>query len=167
MVGIVSDTHGLLRPEVLTALAGCEQILHAGDVGKADVFERLCLLAPMFAVRGNVDRGAWADILPETLTVTVCKIRIHLLHDLQALAVDSLEEQIDLIVSGHSHRPAIRETAGVIYLNPGSAGPRRFSLPVTLARLTVDQAGIRVELIDVLANTVLQTLTSASRLASA
>lgn len=166
VVGIISDTHGLLRPEAVDALAGCQQILHAGDVGKVDVIERLCRLAPTDAIRGNVDRGGWADALSKTLTVSVRQLRIHVLHDLQTLAVDPLQGNVDLIVSGHSHRPAIRETAGVIYLNPGSAGARRFSLPVTLARLTIDPSGVRVDLIDVLANVILQTLIRAPRQAS-
>lgn len=166
VVGIISDTHGLLRPEALAALAGCHRILHAGDVGKADVIEGLRGVAPTEAVRGNVDLGTWADAFPETLTLAVRGLRIHLLHDLQALEVDPMKGNIDLIISGHSHRPAIRETAGVIYLNPGSAGPRRFSLPVTLARLTNDSNGTRVDLIDVFTKAVLQTLTRAPRRAS-
>ena len=143
-VGLISDTHGLLRPEARAALAGCELLLHAGDVGSPEVLEELAELAPLHAVRGNVDRGAWADALPEELTVEVDGLRIRVLHD--ASALDSAEG-LDVVVSGHSHQPARREERGVLWVNPGSAGPRRFRLPISVARLTVRSGRADAELI--------------------
>jgi len=136
-VGVISDTHGLLRPEALRALAGATHLIHAGDIGTLEVLEELRTIAPVTAVRGNNDRAAWAQGLPEATTCDIANVRLHLLHDLKALALDPTAAEIDVVVAGHSHRPCIETRAGVIYLNPGSAGPRRFRLPVSVAWLEI------------------------------
>lgn len=140
-VGVISDTHGLLRPEAIEALRGSELILHAGDVGNATVLEQLRAIAPTMAVRGNVD-GAWASALPLTDVVNVGQLHFYVLHELSALDLDPKTAGFAAVISGHTHRPCAEVRDGVLYLNPGSAGPRRFSLPVTIARLRV--AGKRV-----------------------
>jgi len=134
-LGILSDTHGLLRPEVLPALAGVGHILHAGDIGRSDIVPALAAIAPVTAIRGNVDTQAWAQAFPETIQLTLAGRRILMLHDRKALAGDPADDGLDLVVSGHSHRPGAETLAGVLHLNPGSCGPRRFRLPVTLALL--------------------------------
>jgi hypothetical protein len=134
-VGVISDTHGLLRPEALKALARSRHIVHAGDVGDAAVLEALEKIAPVTAVRGNNDRGPWARRLADTELLEIAGTRIYVIHDLAALDIDPVADEIDVVIAGHSHRPASRIDRGVLYLNPGAAGPRRFSLPVTLARL--------------------------------
>ena len=148
LVGVISDTHGLLRPEAIAALGGCDRIIHAGDLGKAEILEQLTRIAPTVAVRGNVDRGSWADALPETLTLAIQGVRIHVLHDVHALAMNPSANRIDVVISGHSHRPVNETKAGVLFLNPGSAGPRRFSLPVTVAKLKIRSARIKAEIVD-------------------
>lgn len=134
-IGILSDTHGLLRPEVLAALAGVEHILHAGDIGRPDIVPTLGTIAPVTAIRGNIDTQGWAQVYPETVRLTLAGRRILMLHDRKALAGDPAADGVDLVVSGHSHRPGAEKLAGVLHLNPGSCGPRRFQLPVTLALL--------------------------------
>ncbi len=166
-MGIISDTHGLLRPEALTALAGCDGVIHAGDLGQLGVYEALCCIAPTVAIRGNVDRGPWAQDFPETLALSVVGLHVYVLHDLNDLTFDPLAKRVDLVISGHSHYPVIKQKAGVLYVNPGSAGPRRFSLPVTLARLTINAVTLQVELIDVLAGTAVESLIVPRRVASA
>jgi putative phosphoesterase len=136
-IGVISDTHGLLRPEALTALAGSAFIIHAGDVGDPVVLLRLRDIAPAVAVRGNVDRQPWAAGLPATRLVEVEGHAIYVLHDLAALDIDPAAANVAVVISGHTHRPRIEEKGGVLYLNPGSAGPRRFDLPTTVARLTL------------------------------
>lgn len=144
-LGIISDTHGLLRPEALAALRGYERILHAGDIGKPEVLQALNPLAPVTAVRGNNDKGAWAEELPECARLTVAQTGIYLIHDLADLDIDPAAAGIRVVISGHSHRPAITERDGVLFLNPGSAGPRRFKLPVTVAELVIsDQVQARI-----------------------
>ena len=151
-IGIISDTHGLLRPQVADALSGCEQIIHAGDVGKPEVLEALGRLAPTVAVRGNVDRGVWAARLPPSALVKVGGINILALHDLHDLDLDPATAGVRVVVSGHSHQPCIEQRGGVLYVNPGAAGPRRFRLPVTLCRLEVGPGGqVETRLIDLLA----------------
>jgi putative phosphoesterase len=135
-IGLISDTHGLLRPEAVRALAGSELIIHAGDVGAPGILEELRRIAPVVAVRGNVDRGEWAKALPETAVAAPGIFVIHDVHDLQ---VDPAAAGYRAVVSGHSHRPSRTERGGVLYVNPGAAGPRRFRLPVTVA--TVDIGG--------------------------
>jgi putative phosphoesterase len=136
-VGVVSDTHGLLRPEAASALRGSDFIVHAGDVGKLEVLEQLRAIAPTLAVRGNVDGGAWATALPLREVLAVGPLHLYVLHDLAELDLDPKAAGFAAVISGHSHRPHTEVRDGVLYLNPGSAGPRRFSLPVTVARLQV------------------------------
>lgn len=147
-IGLVADTHGLLRPEAVAALRGAAQLVHAGDIGTPKVLAALRALAPLTAVRGNNDRGAWAAALPDTEVVNLGALRLYVLHDLQALDVDPVAAGFRVVVSGHSHRPALEERNGVLYVNPGSAGPRRFKLPVSVAWLEVNAdrvaAGIQV-----------------------
>ncbi|MBI3638054.1 MAG: metallophosphoesterase family protein [Candidatus Rokubacteria bacterium] len=147
LIGVISDTHGLLRPEALAALAGSDLIVHAGDVGGPDVLEGLRRLAPVVAVRGNNDRGRWAAALPETDVIDAGGRRLYVLHDLHALDVDPRAQGFDVVIAGHSHRPATERRDGVLYLNPGSAGPRRFSLPIALARLRVTPSRLHPELV--------------------
>jgi uncharacterized protein len=134
LVGIISDTHGLLRPEALDALGGSELILHAGDVGSGDVLERLSCIAPVVVVRGNVDTGVWASKLPITAELKVGECRIGVLHNIAHLKSQLADRGLDMVVYGHSHKPDRQVKEGVVYLNPGSAGPRRFRLPVSLIR---------------------------------
>lgn len=136
-IGVISDTHGLLRPEAVAALAGVDHILHAGDVGDPEILERLRTLAPVTAIRGNVDVAGVCGALPPTEAVEIGGRLFYLVHSLQDLDVDPVAAGVAAVVSGHSHRPDLQERKGVLYLNPGSAGPRRFDLPVTLAKVTV------------------------------
>lgn len=142
-VGVVSDTHGLLRPELLDLFAGVDYILHAGDIGRPGLVERLREVAPVTAIRGNVDRGDWAAPFPERVTVVFGGFSIHMVHDPKDLGTEPLDQGLGLIVVGHTHRPSIQARNGAILLNPGSAGPRRFRLPVTAATLLI--AGGRLE----------------------
>ena len=140
-VPVISDTHGLLRPAVVDTLAGVELILHAGDVGKPAALVALRNIAPVRAIRGNVDRGEWAEALPETDVVEVVGRRIHLVHDRNDIAIDPVREGIDVVISGHSHRAREERVDGVLWLNPGSVGPRRFRLPITMAWLILGPPG--------------------------
>lgn len=149
-VGVISDTHGLVRPEAVEALNGSELIIHAGDVGGPEVLEELGRIAPVVAVRGNNDRGAWAEALAEYEAVEVNNTFVYVLHDLKELEIAPAAAGFRVVVSGHSHRPLAEERRGVLYLNPGSAGPRRFKLPVTLARLTLKGGDASAEIIDLL-----------------
>ena len=136
-VGLISDTHGLLRPEAVAFLRGSDCIVHAGDVGDAEVIERLRELAPVTAVRGNNDNGAWAEALAESEVVRVDRVAIHVLHDIAHLAVDPAAAGFDVVVFGHSHRPSSEMRGGVLYVNPGSAGRRRFRLPISVCELQI------------------------------
>jgi putative phosphoesterase len=147
-IGLISDTHGLMRPQALRALEGSDLIIHAGDVGDPEILEALKTLAPVFAVRGNVDTEPWALALPETEVVETDTATIYILHDVHALDLDPVAAGFQIIVSGHSHKPARTENGGVLFLNPGSAGPRRFDLPVTVARLDVSQTPWRFNVVD-------------------
>ncbi len=147
-IGVISDTHGLLRPEARDALRGCDRILHAGDVGSPEVLEALAEIAPVTAVRGNNDRGAWAQALPTTEVAEVGSVCVYLLHDLAELELDPAAAGFAAVVTGHSHRPSAELREGVLYLNPGSAGPRRFKLPVALARLTVSGRSLSHEILE-------------------
>jgi putative phosphoesterase len=149
-IGIVSDTHGLLRPEVLPALADVARILHAGDLGRPDIVPALTEVAPVTAIRGNIDREPWAQAYPETVALELAGRRILMLHDREALDRDPAAEGFDLVVSGHSHRPGAETLDGVLYLNPGSCGPRRFRLPVTLALLDLTAAPLAPEFVTLL-----------------
>jgi len=142
-IGIISDTHGLLRPEAQRRLADVDHIVHAGDVGRSDILTSLRRIAPVTAIRGNVDTGDWARDYTETELVWLGGRAIYVVHDLKTLRIDPVAEGIDVIVSGHSHKAAIGTVDGVLYLNPGSAGPRRFKLPITLATLDMGPSGLR------------------------
>jgi uncharacterized protein len=148
IVGVISDTHGLLRPQAVEALRGSALIVHAGDVGGANVLERLHAIAPTFAVRGNVDAGEWARTLPTTEAVSVGPTHLYVLHDIAALDLDPKAAGFAAVISGHSHRPSAELREGILYLNPGSAGPRRFTLPVAVARLEVSGRHVAHEIIE-------------------
>lgn len=147
-IGVISDTHGLLRPEAVAALQGVDRILHAGDLGSEAVLLALRDLAPTTAVRGNVDHGVWATALPMTDVVRVGNLDVYMLHDLATLDIDPSAGGFAVVLYGHSHQPRAESKNGVLYLNPGSAGPRRFSLPVTLSILRVTGAVWEHERID-------------------
>lgn len=136
-VGLISDTHGLLRPEALVALQGVHRIIHAGDIGAEEILAALRRIAPVDAIRGNNDRDAWARHIPTELTLDIGGVAVHVLHDLKELDLDPLHAELRVIVAGHSHKPDVSERNGVLYVNPGSAGPRRFRLPVTIAHLQI------------------------------
>ncbi|GMQ90357.1 MAG: metallophosphoesterase family protein [Gammaproteobacteria bacterium] len=146
-IGVISDTHGLVRPEAIEALRGSDLIIHAGDIGTPEVLDELNAIAPVFAVRGNVDRGAWANNLPVSDVVQAGAKSLYVLHDLDELDLDPLATNLHAVITGHSHRPMIREQDGVLYFNPGSAGPRRFTLPVAVGRLRVCDHGLEGEII--------------------
>ncbi len=146
-IGLISDTHGLLRPEAVAALQGCAQIIHAGDIGKPQVLDGLRAIAPLEAIRGNIDIADWALELPERLDLRIGGLSLHVLHDLKQLDIDPLAAGIDVVIAGHSHKPKVERRDGVLYINPGSAGPRRFSLPISLALLELNDGDAQVELI--------------------
>src|SRR5450432_1871813 len=148
IVGLISDTHGLMRPAALAALGGSDLIIHAGDVGTAAVLEALSALAPVVAVRGNVDNGNWASELPATAVAAAGPALIYVLHDIHELDLDPEAAGFHIVVSGHSHRHSETKRGGVLYINPGSAGRRRFHLPLTLARLNVEVKPWKAEFID-------------------
>jgi len=142
-IGIISDTHGLLRPEAERRLAGVDHIIHGGDIGRHDIIAALRRIAPVTAIKGNVDTDDWANEYSDTELVRLAGWSIFVLHDLQALRVDPIALSIDVVVSGHSHVPKVEMVGGVLYLNPGSAGRRRFRLPITLATLDITPDGLR------------------------
>jgi uncharacterized protein len=143
LIGIISDTHGLLRPEAMGALAGVEHIIHAGDIGSPDIVPRLAKIAPVTAIRGNVDTQAWAHDLPLMEAVTLARRTIYVIHDLGDLNLDPAAAGFDMVVFGHSHVPKSETRQGVLYLNPGSAGPRRFRLPITVATVDLSAEPLR------------------------
>jgi putative phosphoesterase len=145
-IGIISDTHGLMRPEALMALKGSQRILHAGDVGGPDVLDSLGRIAPVIAVRGNVDRGRWCASLPEIEVVEFAGVSIYLLHDLARLDLSPEAAGFRMVVYGHSHQPMMEDKNGVLFFNPGSAGPRRFHLPVSVGIVTIRAGHIQPEL---------------------
>jgi len=144
-IGVISDTHGLVRPEALAALRGCDAIVHAGDIGKPAVLEQLAELAPLTAIRGNVD--TWATDLPDTAVLTFAAKRFYVIHDVKGLDIDARAAGFAAVISGHSHMPKSEVRDGVLYLNPGSAGPRRFKLPIAVARIRVHEGGVEAELV--------------------
>ena len=148
ILGLISDTHGLLRPEALLALGGVDLILHAGDVGGPKILEALREVAPVVAVRGNVDTDSWGQTLPLTEVVHACASTVYMLHILQGLDLSPAAAGFHIVVSGHTHKAVQSERDGVIYINPGSAGPRRFQLPVTVARLDLGKKPWKAEFID-------------------
>lgn len=148
LVGVISDTHGLLRPQAIAALRGADLIIHAGDVGKPEVIERLGNLAPTFVVRGNIDTDQWAARLPLTERVAAGALRFFVLHEIGQLDFDPSAAGFAAVVFGHSHRPSIEMRGEVLFLNPGSAGPRRFKLPVTVARVRASGRHLYPEIVD-------------------
>lgn len=144
-IGVISDTHGLLRPEAFEALRGADHILHAGDVGDPAILDRLASVAPLTAVRGNIDRTGGCSLLPDTELVELAAVSIYMLHDLNQLDLDPVAAGIGVVISGHSHKPSIEWRKGVLYFNPGSAGPRRFSLPVSIGMLSIDNGVLTPE----------------------
>lgn len=147
-VGLISDTHGLLRPEAIAFLRGSDVIVHAGDIGDARVLDALRALAPVTAVRGNNDTGTWARAIPATAVLQVDGVSIHVRHDVSELDLDPRAAGFQVVVSGHSHRPSVKERDGVLYVNPGSSGPRRFKLPVAVAELRVAGASVTAHVVE-------------------
>jgi putative phosphoesterase len=147
-IGVLSDTHGLLRPEATAFLHGCDHILHGGDIGGEEILAQLAVLAPVSAVRGNNDTQAWAASLPDSRLLELAGVRWYVIHDLGRLALDLCASGVRIIVSGHSHQPCLREQNGVIYLNPGSAGPRRFKLPIGIAEVRIAGTVIAPRLVE-------------------
>ena len=148
-IGLISDTHGLLRESAVAALAGSDHIIHAGDVGGPEIIQRLSDIAPITVVRGNIDTDPWGNALPETALVEAGELRIYVLHDLKQIRIHPADTGYQVVVSGHSHKPAEERRNGVLYVNPGSAGPRRFRLPITLAKLYISGANVRAEVVNV------------------
>jgi hypothetical protein len=148
LIGVISDTHGLLRPAAVEALAGSDIIIHAGDIGTPEVVEALRAIAPVAAVRGNNDAEEWARAFPETQVVEVGSVALYVLHDVNALDLDTVAAGFRAVISGHSHRPAVARRQGVLFVNPGSAGPRRFKLPVSVGRLHIQGDVVDAELIE-------------------
>jgi uncharacterized protein len=147
-VGLIADTHGLLRPEAGAFLRGCSHIVHGGDIGSADVLRALSAIAPVTAVRGNNDRGSWAEALPETQLLQFEEVFVYVIHDLTQLDIEPKAAGVRVVVSGHSHKPLVQERHGVLYVNPGSAGPRRFKLPVALAELDIAGKSVTSRLVE-------------------
>jgi putative phosphoesterase len=148
VIGVISDTHGLLRPEAIDALQGVDLILHAGDVGSSEVLETLKDIAPLVAVRGNNDKGSWAEELPHSKVIEVGAICIYVIHDAKELDLSPAASGFRVVVSGHSHKPSVEERNGVLYVNPGSAGPRRFKLPISLVRLKVSSEAVNADVVE-------------------
>ena len=148
IIGVISDTHGLVRPEAMAALKGVELIIHGGDIGKAEVLQSLSLIAPVCAIRGNNDRDGWAKKLPDVLKLQINGVKFQVIHDVNELESDPSAEGIDAVISGHSHKPSVIERDGVLFINPGSAGPRRFKLPVTVSRLRLRPQMVAAEIIE-------------------
>lgn len=147
-VGVMSDTHGLLRPEAMAALQGCDYLIHGGDIGNDAILRELAAMAPLTVVRGNNDRGSWASAVPPTARLQIGAVLIYAVHDIATLPIEPAAEGVALVVYGHSHRPRIEYRDGVIYLNPGSAGPRRFSLPVSVAEVLIDGATVTARIVE-------------------
>jgi uncharacterized protein len=147
-IGIIADTHGLMRPQAIAALEGSNLILHAGDIGKPEVLKALEAIAPVIAVRGNNDEDEWAQAIPERETIKVEAVSIHLLHILQELDFEPKAADISVVISGHSHKPLIEKRQGVLFINPGSAGPRRFKLPISVATLSINGTTAQAEIVE-------------------
>ena len=147
-VGLIADTHGLLRPEATAFLRGSDFIVHAGDIGHAAVLKELATLAPVTAVRGNNDKGSWAESISETEVLQVGEVYIYVVHNLAELDLDPMAAGFQVVVSGHSHRPSVEARDGVLYVNPGSSGPRRFKLPIAVAELHVVGSSVQAQVIE-------------------
>lgn len=150
IIGVISDTHGLIRPEALAALNGVELIVHGGDIGKVEVLQSLSAIAPVYAIRGNNDRGAWAKKLPDILNIHVNGIKLHVIHNVHELDGGPNAAGFRAVISGHSHKPSVVTRDEVLFVNPGSAGPRRFKLPVTIARLSIHRQELNSEILELL-----------------
>jgi putative phosphoesterase len=150
-IGLISDTHGLLRPEALAFLRGCDHIVHGGDIGEQRILDELAAIAPVTAVRGNNDTGTWAQDVPATALIEFGGMRLYAIHDLAQLAIDPVRAGLRVVISGHSHRPLAQERGGVLFINPGSAGPRRFKLPVSAAELRLDGGAVTARIVELLA----------------
>ena len=148
VIGLISDTHGLIRPQALAALEGVERIIHAGDIGKLEVVVALKAIAPVAAIKGNIDRGAWAKRLPNTKLVQVGGTRLFIIHNIKELDRDPVARGYQVVVSGHSHKPSVATRDGVLFVNPGSAGPRRFKLPIAVGKLFIDDNRVNAEIIE-------------------
>ncbi|MGJ7502972.1 metallophosphoesterase family protein [Variovorax sp. ZT5P49] len=148
-IGLISDTHGLLRPEAIAFLKGSDFIVHGGDIGTAGILEALAAIAPLTVVRGNNDREPWADAIAETELVKFGGVHLYAIHDLAQLDIDPLAAGVRVVVSGHSHKPKVEERDGVLYVNPGSAGPRRFKLPISVAELVIDGASVTARVVSI------------------
>lgn len=147
-IGIISDTHSLLRPEARNFLVGCDQIVHAGDICGPEIIEALARIAPVTAVRGNNDRGEWARGLAETVMLKVGEVWLYVIHDLAQLDIEPRAAKVRVVISGHSHKPRIEQREEVLYLNPGSAGPRRFALPISIGELIVQGSVVNARLVE-------------------
>ena len=148
-VGLISDTHGLMRPEALALLRGSDHIVHGGDIGASAILDALRALAPLTAVRGNNDKGTWAETLAETERLELGGVRLYVIHDLATIDLDPRAAGIDVVVSGHSHKPVVARRDGVLYVNPGSAGRRRFRLPIALAEMTIEDGVASARIIEI------------------
>ena len=150
-IGLISDTHGLLRPEALAFLRGCQHIIHGGDIGEQRILDELAAIAPVTAVRGNNDMAPWAKDVPDTAVIEIDGVRVYAIHDLAQLDIDPAAAGVRVVMSGHSHRPLARERDGVLYINPGSAGPRRFKLPISAAELLLDGGAVTSRIVELVA----------------
>ena len=148
VIGLISDTHGLMRPEALEALRGVDLIIHAGDIGGREVLDALRPIAPLTVIKGNNDRGAWAKKLTDAKFVTAGGVKLFLIHDVNDLDFDPSGRGVSVVISGHSHRPSIIERDGVLFVNPGSAGPRRFKLPVAVGKLRIIDGNVKAEIVE-------------------
>jgi putative phosphoesterase len=147
-IGLISDTHNLLRPAAREFLRGCDHIIHGGDITEQNILDELATLAPVTAVRGNNDRHSWADRLRETEVVKFGDVFVYVIHDLAALDIDPHAAGVQVVISGHSHKPSVEHRDGILFVNPGSAGPRRFTLPISVADLTIDGGSVSARLVE-------------------
>ena len=148
LIGLISDTHGLIRPQALDALKGVDLIIHAGDIGAPEVIDTLKLIAPVAAIKGNNDRDRWAKSLPDTKLVKTGGVKLYIIHNVKELDYDPVTRGIHVVISGHSHKPSVLNRDGVLYVNPGSAGPRRFKLPVAVGKLRVKGKDVKTEIVE-------------------
>jgi uncharacterized protein len=148
LIGLISDTHGLVRPQALQALQGVDLVIHAGDIGTPEVMDALKRIAPLVAIKGNNDRGSWARSLPDTKLVKISAAQLYVIHNVKELDCDPVARGIQVVISGHSHKPSVVHREGVLYVNPGSAGPRRFKLPVAVGKLHMNRLNVKAEIIE-------------------
>jgi uncharacterized protein len=148
LIGLISDTHGLVRPQALQALQGVDLVIHAGDIGTPEVMDALKRIAPLVAIKGNNDRGSWARSLPDTKLVKISAVQLYVIHNVKELDCDPVARGIQVVISGHSHKPSVVHREGVLYVNPGSAGPRRFKLPVAVGKLHMNRLNVKAEIIE-------------------